>query len=86
MRVAGRAAYREEQRTVATSIGEKSVIICDLCGEAKDCLQKEIEDKEYDICFRMLEPVRTKAEGEKQSEGSGNCVFTTAERVQRTGR
>ncbi len=26
------------------------MIICDLCGEAKDCLQKEIEGKEYDIC------------------------------------
>lgn len=26
------------------------MIICDLCGETKDCLQKEIEDKEYDIC------------------------------------
>ena len=26
------------------------MIICDLCGEAKDCLQKEIAGKEYDIC------------------------------------
>ena len=26
------------------------MIICDLCGEAKECLQKEIEGKEYDIC------------------------------------
>src|SRR6266481_1524419 len=33
----------------------------------------------------MLESVRTKAEGERQSEESGNRVFTTAERVQ-TGR
>jgi hypothetical protein len=26
------------------------MIICDLCGEAKNCLQKEIEGKKYDIC------------------------------------
>ncbi len=26
------------------------MIICDLCGEAKDCLQKEIAGKEYDVC------------------------------------
>lgn len=26
------------------------MIICDLCGETKDCLQREIEGKEYDIC------------------------------------
>ncbi len=26
------------------------MISCDLCGETKDCLQKEIEAKEYDIC------------------------------------
>ena len=32
------------------------MIICDLCGEAKDCLQREIEGKEYDI------PSRRKAE------------------------
>ncbi len=64
------------------------MIICDLCGIAKDCLQKEIEGKEYDICsvFRMLEPVRTKAEGERQSEESGNRVLTTAEGNQGTGR
>lgn len=26
------------------------MIICDLCGETKNCLQKEIDGKEYDIC------------------------------------
>jgi len=25
------------------------MILCDLCGESKECLQKEIEGKEYDI-------------------------------------
>jgi hypothetical protein len=27
------------------------MITCDLCGQTKDCLQKEIDGKEYDICF-----------------------------------
>src|SRR6266852_6305302 len=27
--------------------GGKSMITCDLCGETRDCLQKEIEGKEY---------------------------------------
>jgi len=26
------------------------MITCDLCGKAKDCLLKEIEGKEYDVC------------------------------------
>jgi hypothetical protein len=29
---------------------EEAMIVCDLCGEIKNCLQKEIEGKEYDIC------------------------------------
>ena len=32
------------------------MIICDLCGEAKDFLQKEIEGKEYDICSECWKP------------------------------
>ena len=32
------------------------MIICDLCDEAKDCLQKEIEGKEYDICSECWNP------------------------------
>jgi ribosome-binding protein aMBF1 (putative translation factor) len=35
-----------------------AMITCDLCGEAKQCLQKEIEGKEYDICadcWKLLE-------------------------------
>ena len=34
------------------------MIVCDLCGEQKKCLQKEIERREFDICaecWRALE-------------------------------
>src|SRR5260370_30882512 len=43
--------------------GGKSMIICDLCGETKDCLQKEIEGKEYDICSECWNPFAQKLRG-----------------------
>jgi ribosome-binding protein aMBF1 (putative translation factor) len=39
------------------------MITCDLCGEAKDCLQKEIEGKEYDICSKCWRPFEQKLRG-----------------------
>jgi hypothetical protein len=39
------------------------MIICDLCGEARDCLQKEIEGKEYDICSECWSPLAQKLRG-----------------------
>ncbi len=39
------------------------MIICDLCGEAKDCLQKEIDGKEYDICSECWNPLAQKLKG-----------------------
>ena len=39
------------------------MIICDLCGETKDCLQKEIEGKEYDICADCWKPIAERLKG-----------------------
>jgi hypothetical protein len=39
------------------------MIICDLCGEARDCQQKEIEGKEYDICSECWNPLAQKLMG-----------------------
>ena len=39
------------------------MIVCDLCGEVKDCLQKEIDAKEYDICAQCWEPLAQKLRG-----------------------
>jgi len=39
------------------------MIICDLCGEAKECLQKEIEGKEYDLCSECWNPLSQKLRG-----------------------
>jgi hypothetical protein len=39
------------------------MITCDLCGEAKDCLQKEVDGKEYDICAECWNPLAQKLKG-----------------------
>ena len=39
------------------------MIVCDLCGQAKECLQKEIDGKEYDICPECWRPLAEKLHG-----------------------
>lgn len=39
------------------------MITCDFCGKVKDCLQKEIEGKEYDICSECWDPLAQKLKG-----------------------
>jgi len=39
------------------------MITCDLCGKAKDCLQKEIDGKEYDVCAECWNALAQKLKG-----------------------
>jgi hypothetical protein len=39
------------------------MITCDLCGHANDCQQREIDGKEYDICFECWEPLAQRLKG-----------------------
>lgn len=39
------------------------MITCDFCGKVKDCLQKEIDGKEYDICSECWDPLAQKLKG-----------------------
>jgi ribosome-binding protein aMBF1 (putative translation factor) len=39
------------------------MITCDLCGRAKDCLPKEIDGKEYDICAECWNPLAQMLKG-----------------------
>lgn len=39
------------------------MITCDLCGQTKDCLQKEIDGKEYDICLECWRPLAQRLKG-----------------------
>jgi len=56
------------------------MITCDLCGEAKDCLQKEIEGKEYDICSECWTPFAQKLRG-KGRMMNREIVFLLAPRI-----
>jgi hypothetical protein len=38
------------------------MIVCDLCDQAKECKQREIEGKEYDICAECWSPLAEKRE------------------------
>lgn len=39
------------------------MITCDLCGKEKDCAQKEIDGREYDICSECWNPLAQKLKG-----------------------
>jgi len=44
------------------------MIICDLCGAKKNCLQKEIEGKEYDICSECWTPLAERLKGKGRAK------------------
>lgn len=56
------------------------MIICDLCGEAKDCLRKEIEGREYDICSECWNPLAQKLRGKGRVKNE-ETVFLPRPRV-----
>lgn len=39
------------------------MILCDLCGQARECLQKDIEGREFDICADCWRPLEEKLKG-----------------------
>jgi hypothetical protein len=43
------------------------MILCDLCGQSKECLQKEIDGKEYDICSECWNPLAEKLKNNGRS-------------------
>jgi hypothetical protein len=51
------------------------VILCDLCGQAKECQQREIEGKEYDICAECWNPLAEKLKGKGRKIKEREMVF-----------
>lgn len=51
------------------------MIICDLCGKTRECLQKEIDGKEYDICAECWDPLSEKLKGKGRIKKSRETVF-----------
>jgi hypothetical protein len=51
------------------------MMICDLCGQTKDCLQKEIESKEYDICSECWSALSERLKGKGRPRRQADTVF-----------
>jgi ribosome-binding protein aMBF1 (putative translation factor) len=56
------------------------MIICDLCGETKNCLQKEIEGKEFDICFECWTPFAQKLKGKGRTKNRESVFLPPRQR------
>ena len=54
------------------------MIVCDLCGQAKDCSPKEIEGKEYDICSQCWNSLAEKLKGKGRVKSERETVFLPA--------
>jgi len=61
------------------------MIICDLCGEAKDCLRKEIEGREYDICSECWIPFAQKLKGKGRAKNQGSVFLPPSPFKEREG-
>jgi ribosome-binding protein aMBF1 (putative translation factor) len=57
------------------------MILCDLCGQSKECLQKEIDGKEYDICSDCWNPLAEKLKGKGRAQKSREIVLLPPPRV-----
>jgi len=51
------------------------MILCDLCGQSRECLQKAIEGKEYDICAECWQPLAEKLKGKGRTKRENETVF-----------
>jgi ribosome-binding protein aMBF1 (putative translation factor) len=51
------------------------VILCDLCGRTKECLQKEIDGREFDICEDCWRPLEEKLKGKGRPKKKREMVF-----------
>lgn len=46
------------------------MICCDLCGKTTDCIKKEIDGKEFDLCYRCWHPLEDKLGGKGRVKSS----------------
>jgi len=52
-----------------------NVILCDFCGNQKECFQKEIDGREFDICADCWRPLEEKLRGKGRSKRKREMVF-----------
>jgi hypothetical protein len=58
--------------------GGHFMTLCDLCEQAKECLQKEIEEREYDICSECWKPLAAKLKGKGRLKKERETVLVPA--------
>ena len=51
------------------------MITCDLCGKSTECVQKEIEGREYDLCPACWNPLAEKLKGKGRAKKERETVF-----------
>ena len=51
------------------------MIVCDLCGAAKECSQRHIEGKEYDICSGCWQPLVERLQGKGRAKKDREIVL-----------
>lgn len=50
------------------------MICCDLCGKTAECVQKEIDGKEFDLCDRCWHPLAEKLNGKGREKVTSEQV------------
>jgi hypothetical protein len=55
-----------------------NVILCDLCNNQKECFQKEIDGREFDICADCWRPLEEKLRSKGRSKRKREMVFLPA--------
>ena len=50
------------------------MILCDWCGQAKECLQKEIDGRQFDICADCWRPIEEKLKDKGRPKRRRNDV------------
>ena len=51
------------------------MIVCDVCGQTKECSKRQIEDKEYDICSDCWNPLAAKLKGKGRAKKEREMVL-----------
>ena len=51
------------------------MILCDLCGQTKECVPKEIDGQEFDICGDCWRPLEEKLKGKGRVRRARKMVF-----------
>ncbi|MFY9530593.1 MAG: hypothetical protein WBC04_25680 [Candidatus Acidiferrales bacterium] len=58
---------------------------CDLCGEVRECLQKEIDQREFDVCAECWATLEAKLKGKGRPKQTARPVVLPDQRILKEG-